>query len=65
MIFIGRVQNVVVANEEQPLVYFSRTYHRLNELTDLQWLRSQTKPWTPSSTTTRCHDGSRVSSPGG
>jgi flavin reductase (DIM6/NTAB) family NADH-FMN oxidoreductase RutF len=35
VIFIGRVHNVVVTDEGQPLVYYSRTYHRLNELTDL------------------------------
>ena len=35
VIFIGRVQNVVVTDEDKPLVYFSRSYHRLNELTDL------------------------------
>lgn len=35
VIFIGRVQNVVVTDEKQPLVYYARSYHRLNELTDL------------------------------
>jgi len=34
-IMLGEVQNVVVTEEDTPLVYYSRSYHKLSELTDL------------------------------
>jgi len=34
-IFIGAVRNVVLCEGDRPLVYYSRSYHRLGELDDL------------------------------
>jgi flavin reductase ActVB len=34
-IFIGAVSSVLVRDDDQPLIYYSRNYHRLSELTDL------------------------------
>ena len=34
-IFIGAVEAVIVEQEDRPLVYYARSYHRLSNLTDL------------------------------
>ena len=35
VLYIGRVQSVMLTEQERPLVYFSRSFHRLGESTDL------------------------------
>jgi flavin reductase ActVB len=35
VIYIGRVQNVVLSDGERPLVYYGRGYHQLGDSTDL------------------------------
>jgi flavin reductase ActVB len=35
VLLLGRVRNVVLSEGERPLVYFSRSYHRLERSTDL------------------------------
>jgi flavin reductase (DIM6/NTAB) family NADH-FMN oxidoreductase RutF len=36
LLFIGRVQNVLVQEEDRPLVYYLRNYHRLGSRSDLR-----------------------------
>jgi flavin reductase ActVB len=36
ILYIGRVENVLLREDDRPLVYFHRTYHRLGSRTDLR-----------------------------